>query len=395
MAMVLIIDDSEFSRAQLKLMLRKLGHEVMVARDGKEGWRRLQSSPVNLVITDWMMPEMDGLALCREIRRAEFDHYIYVILLTVRETKTDMIEGLEAGADDFIIKPCTLPELRVKLFTGERVLAYEDELLSRTRQLAEAHDEMKRGLVSVSRFHHTLLPPASHHMAGLYFESRSGVCEIASGDMFNYIDLDQDHCAFYLLDVAGHGIPAAMFSFSLSQIIAPMPLSANDPDKRSPGFLNLNEPAQLVLGLNKMFQARTDDWLSFTIIYGIVDKRNQKIRFVQGGHPPLIYVPHDGPAQAMGDGGFPVGFFEEAEYEEYSFNFRPGDRVILYSDGVTECLNIQEKPYGTERLLDKAEKVRHQSLYDSITDIHQNLTDWRDSDLFHDDWSLVGMEYDD
>ncbi|MDJ0840017.1 MAG: SpoIIE family protein phosphatase [Acidobacteriota bacterium] len=394
MTTVLIIDDSEFSRAQLKLMLQKLGHEVLIARDGKEGWRRLQKNPVNLVITDWMMPEMDGLGLCRRVRQAEFNHYIYIILLTIRDGKNDMVEALEAGADDFITKPCTLPELRVKLHNGERILAYEEELLKRNRQLAEAHEEMRRGLKSVSRFHQTLLPPGSHRLEGLHFESRSGVCDIASGDMFNFIPLDADRCAFYLLDVAGHGIPAAMFSFSLSHIISPSPSPSNAPGAATRGLLDLHSPTELTLSLNRMFQARTDDWLSFTIIYGIIDKREQRIRFVQGGHPPLIYIPHDGPVRPVGDGGFPVGFFEEAEFEEYGFDFRPGDRIILYSDGVTECLNIQEKPYTTGRLLDKVEQVRSKALAESIAAIHQNLADWRDSSLFNDDWSLIGIEYD-
>src|SRR5262245_55332088 len=102
---ILISDDSRFSAILLTKTLEKHGHEVVVANDGIEAWAYLQKEDVNLVISDWLMPEMDGLQLCRRIRDRQKGSYIYVILLTTKDQQSDRLEALAAGVDDFLVKP--------------------------------------------------------------------------------------------------------------------------------------------------------------------------------------------------------------------------------------------------------------------------------------------------
>ncbi len=128
---VLVVEDDPVSRHLLQVSLNKSGYETTVAVDGAEALRVLeqQDSP-RLVILDWVMPQMDGLEVCRTIRKRAPEPYIYIILLTAKEHQEEIIEGLEAGADDYITKPFNLPELRARLRAGKRILELQEQLVS-------------------------------------------------------------------------------------------------------------------------------------------------------------------------------------------------------------------------------------------------------------------------
>jgi len=127
---ILIAEDDPISRFVLEANLLKWGYEVLVASDGGEAWEIIQQpeSP-SLIISDWMMPRMDGLALCREIRNMEKSEYIYFIILTAKGEKKNIIEGLEAGADDFLTKPFNQEELKYRIRIGERIINLERRIM--------------------------------------------------------------------------------------------------------------------------------------------------------------------------------------------------------------------------------------------------------------------------
>jgi two-component system, cell cycle response regulator len=127
---ILIAEDDPISRRLLEANLVKWGYDVAVAADGVEALAIIRNPEApNLVISDWMMPRMDGLALCREIRKMEKSGYIYFIILTAKGEKEDIIEGLEAGADDFLTKPFNREELKYRTRIGERIINLERKIL--------------------------------------------------------------------------------------------------------------------------------------------------------------------------------------------------------------------------------------------------------------------------
>jgi signal transduction histidine kinase len=139
---ILIADDDPVSRRLLQNFLQKWGYEVTAAGDGAEAWRLFQAGSFPMVITDWMMPELDGSGLIRRIRGSQRPGYVYAMLLTAKSQKEDLVEGMEAGADDFLTKPFDRDELRVRLRAGERIIRLEHHLretqatLVQTGQLA-------------------------------------------------------------------------------------------------------------------------------------------------------------------------------------------------------------------------------------------------------------------
>jgi diguanylate cyclase (GGDEF)-like protein len=127
---VLVAEDNPVSQSMLRALLTKWGYDVAAARDGLEAWCILEAADApRLAILDWMMPGMDGVELCRRVRGAAREPYIYILLLTARTESEDLVEGMEAGADDYLTKPFNTHELRVRLRAGRRILDLQEELM--------------------------------------------------------------------------------------------------------------------------------------------------------------------------------------------------------------------------------------------------------------------------
>lgn len=125
---ILIADDDNISRMLLSRSLEQLRHDAHIACDGAEAWAMLNERAYDVVITDWVMPEMDGLELTRRLREQGGDHYTYVVLLTSNNTKDDFVKGMEAGADDYLPKPLDREALKAKLIAAGRIVSLYREL---------------------------------------------------------------------------------------------------------------------------------------------------------------------------------------------------------------------------------------------------------------------------
>src|SRR6476660_5854864 len=140
---ILVAEDNPVFQSMLKNMLSKWGYEVVLAANGQDAWELLQRSPApNLAILDWMMPGLDGVEVCRRIRAVAQQRYVYVLLLTAKTEQKDLVEGMDAGADDYITKPFNTHELRVRLRSGRRILELQEQLLQAQDALREqaTHD---------------------------------------------------------------------------------------------------------------------------------------------------------------------------------------------------------------------------------------------------------------
>jgi len=136
---VLVAEDDPVSRRLLAVSLRRWGYEVVEAVDGEQAWDLLQQPDApNLVILDWMMPGVGGIEICRRVRQADHPAPAYIILLTVRTSRVDIVHGLDAGANDYITKPFNREELRARIQCGVRTVHLERSLAQRVRELEEA-----------------------------------------------------------------------------------------------------------------------------------------------------------------------------------------------------------------------------------------------------------------
>jgi sigma-B regulation protein RsbU (phosphoserine phosphatase) len=396
---ILLVDDDPVARRIHTILLRTQGHEVIEAADGELAWRLVQESQVSFVVSDWMMPNLAGVDLCRRIRAASLNRYVYVILCTSRGAKSDLIEGMDAGADDFLVKPVGPEELRVKVRAGERVLSLQQgladknaELARINRQLQFSHKLIEDDLKAAAWMQQRLLPPPALEAHGLRCQWRLEPSGYVAGDIFNFFAMDEQEVGFYLLDVSGHGVPAAMLSVTLSMILTP-DATRGSPLKRFNRATQLSEilsPGDAIRELNRRFQSKDDRY--FTMIYGLFDTRTSMLRVAQAGHPGPILIRTDGQPEILGTGGMPVGLWPEIDFDCFEVRVNTGDRLLLYSDGVTECIDEKGEAFGENRLLGYLTDRASEPLNQLLGGLLQEIRNWRNSAEFGDDISLLAIE---
>ena len=152
---VLIAEDDPVSRRVLEVTLAKWGHDVVITCDGADAWQELKSKDApKLAILDWMMPGMDGLEVCRKVRETPGFQPTYIILLTAKDQKEDIVAGLQAGADDYVTKPFDREELRARVQVGVRIVELQMSLADRVRELRDALSQIKQlqGLLPICSY---------------------------------------------------------------------------------------------------------------------------------------------------------------------------------------------------------------------------------------------------
>jgi sigma-B regulation protein RsbU (phosphoserine phosphatase) len=261
-------------------------------------------------------------------------------------------------------------------------------------KLKHAYSVISKDLEAAAKIQKGLLPETATTISGFKFDWLFCPSSFVAGDIFNFFRLSEDYVGFYLLDVSGHGTPAAMLSVTLSRILSPT-AQQNSPLKRfvpDPPHYEVAAPREVVADLNKRFQNENESFQYFTMIYGIAGTGMDRITITQAGHPSPIIIPSTGSGRLIGEGGFPVGMLPDLEYEDQEFDFSVGDRLFFYSDGITECTNENMEMFSEERLISFLEEARDIPMRELMERLEKTLYKWRGSNEFEDDVSILGIE---
>ena len=399
---VLIAEDDRITRLRIETHLAEWGHEPVACADGAEAWERFQRELCPLVISDWQMPVMDGLELIRRIRAsAPEGAYVYCILLTARAEKHDVVEGMEAGADDFVTKPFDKEELRVRVRAGERVIELEQTLGHRNEQLeaanariTSANRRMTDDLEAAAKIQQAFLPQQLPELPGLSLAWNLTPCDELAGDMFNIHWLDDDHAGLWVADVAGHGVAAALLAVTLSRILSHLsgPDAALVRRVEGSGECQPVPPAEVAEHLNRRFPWDPDAMQFFTFLYGLLNVKTRELRYVSAGHPGPVYVPEERDATILPMTPPAVGIILEAEFVEQRVVLSPGDRLYLYTDGITEAACAGGEQFGGERLARTLGEYRCVTLTESVERLVADVSAWADAAKPTDDLSVVAIE---
>lgn len=340
-----VADDDPLQAAFIAAILEDRGHRVTVAEDGEQAIAALRESGASLLVCDVEMPKMDGVEVARAIRKSDFGRYVYVLLVTVRSRSGDYAAGLSAGADDFMPKPIDPALLTVRVQAAERLLRYQEELQTKTARLQQAHNRIQEDLAAAGATQRALLPRESARIGGCSAWPLFMPSQHVSGDMYNYFELKHGLIGFYAADVAGHGVRAALLAATVGHTVT-ADFFWSTATAGPGGSL---EPYRVVDALNRRFASGSEGGY-FTFLCGVIDRAGQWGALCQAGHPSPLLVDAAGATGWLGDGGFPVGLFEEAGFADCRFAFRGGDRLIVHSDGIGEAMNAVGELYGEERL---------------------------------------------
>ncbi len=398
---ILIADDLVDTIMVLKKLLKTAGHEVIAASNGKEALEIIESSDISILITDWEMPVMNGKDLVKAIRAKDLGRYIFIIILTAKTGKTEMIEGLEAGADDYIVKPFNSHELKVRIRAGERIVDLEKMLAEKNHHLSEAKEQLEDALSIINKditaaaaLQNALLPQNNVTYGNYKFNWFFIPAKQLAGDIFNYYLLDDGKIVFFLLDVAGHGVSSSMLSFTLNNILAPYSsenavFTRFDADESS---LFASSPAKLFKKLNEHFLKSYDAMQYFTIIYGIIDPEKDIFTLSRAGHTLPVIIRSGGNVEFLDIKGSPIAMLPNFEFEEIEFQLLPGDRLLLYSDGITECIRENDEMFGIERLRNFLESRTGVNSPQLLEEIKGAVISFKEKSDFDDDLSALIIE---
>lgn len=388
----LLVDDDPVMLALLSAILEDRGYALDRAAEGHEALRLLATGRHNLVVTDHRMPGMDGLALCRRLReRTRGFPYVYCIMLTAADDEAMLVQAMEAGVDDFLGKPLREAELGARLHAAERVLALETDLARRNRELEDAYARVRQELEMARLLQRGVLP-APMEFAGARFDWLFQASSFVGGDTFDYFQVGPTQLCFHVVDVAGHGVAAAMMAFNAQhQLRALSQQTARS--LLAQGRSLADTAVQVVDDYNRrLLRSIRDPSHYLTLLYGLADLAAGQVAMVQAGHPPAL-VARAGACDfsAVGEGGLPLGILAEGGFEAHTVPFTPGTRLAVYSDGVTECRNRAGQVFGTERLRSLLAQERRAPLAHTAQALERALAGWHDTGL-DDDVTFLTLE---
>jgi sigma-B regulation protein RsbU (phosphoserine phosphatase) len=392
---ILVADDDRMARTILQDLLTSWGHEVVQAADGFEAWTLLQEDvDFSLLISDWIMPEMDGIELCRHVRARDSARYLPIILASSLGETDHLIQGLEAGADAFITKPVDPGTLRAQMCAARRVVELETSLHAEVERLEEANTRIQRDLEAAAAVQRSHLPSESPELPAAQFAWVYDACEAIGGDMFNVFRLDENHVGLYVLDVSGHGTSAALLSMSLSRVLVPFPQQGGILKRRTncPPYYEIVPPAQVAADLNERFQMIQESGRFCTFLYGVLHLPSHLFRYVSAGHPGPIEATQSGPLCHDGVGGIPIGVEPGASWEEEQIQLAPGSQLIFTTDGVFEARNRNGEEFGQSRILGVLDGANEDAnIEGTVHGLHKCMLDFAEGEAPHDDVTIVGV----
>jgi sigma-B regulation protein RsbU (phosphoserine phosphatase) len=266
------------------------------------------------------------------------------------------------------------------------------EKIDRQNQdLSLANLRMKRDLDAAARVQRTLLPEHFPEIPGLSFAWSYKPCDELAGDSLNIVRINDDLIALFLLDVSGHGVPAALLSVTVTRSLHPSAGGAASLVAGTGANPDAVDPVQVVSRLNSLYPMASNGDHYFTMIYGLLDIRTRRLRFTVAGHPAPILLRQGSHPERLDIDGFPIGMISGAEYDESVIDLQSGDRLYLHSDGLTEEVNAQKEDFGDERLLTAIADGQTLSLHDTVESLVKKVVDWRGEEHLRDDVSILAV----
>jgi len=365
---IVVIDDNANDLQVTRRFLERKGYAVSGATSGEEGLVLVSSVAPDAVVVDYRMPVMDGFEVTRRIKSDSVLRTIPVLMLTGADTARTVVEGLGAGADDFVTKGSDTEILLARLRALLRVKRYQD-------QLRKLNDQITRDLEIARRVQEALMPQGTFHAPRLEIRSAYMPSETLSGDFYDYFQQDEQVYLF-VADVSGHGLPAAILVSLLKSYIhtearAHMPLSSfmtslND-------FLfSVSLPTQFATA--QLLRIDPDG----TLVYS------------NAAHPPfLLFRRESGHATLCEQPGHLLGAMPRMVFEEHALRVGPGDTLFVYTDGLTDRRNEVGDFYSIERvaaLLEQSSDMDLSTVYEAICDDVRSFAATED---FKDDIAFV------
>ena len=331
---ILVIDDDPIIRRILQRMLQSQGYRVAIAETAAAGLEQALAITPPVILCDWRLPgTVDGLEICRRLKEHPDLSMSSFLLITAHAETASRVEALEAGADDLLMKPIDMAELKARVKSGMR-------LCQLTRDLKKQKQYLENELAEAASYVQSLLPRDTDKPP-VKIQTRFLPSQQLGGDCFDFYWLDPDYLVMYLLDVSGHGLGAALLSTSVLNVLRSQSLPST----------NFYRPDKVLESLNNMFQMTNQNEKYFTIWYGVYNRVNRQLMYASAGHPPAVLLSSSAhPASETTNGaatvtaetmrlrtpGMPIGMMPGTTYTWKRCSIPDDSYLYIFSDGVYE-----------------------------------------------------------
>ena len=391
MERILIVDDSEDSRRLLAAILKNEGFLLQEAADGASALRICREELPDLILLDIVMPVKDGYETCRELKEDPATELIPVIFLSAKGDTSDKVKGLHLGAVDYITKPFDRAEVAARVKTQMKIHNLTKKLSESNKMLQEKQFKIEEDLKAAAQIQSALLPTKTPDLREVSFAWQFIPSDQSGGDIFNIHQLNQRYLIAYLVDVSGHGVPAAMVTVSVVQSLQPHGRAILESGGENHSLSMARKPSKVLDILNNEYPIdRFDKY--FTIVYLIIDRLSGQVTYSSAGHPPPLLMRASGLIERLDVGGPMIGLGDMLPFEDGSVQLMKGDRLFLHTDGITEyCHN--EEFFGRHRLESEISRAMHLPLESACQHIIGAMQEFGGGSKADDDITLVALEY--
>ncbi|MDG2021521.1 MAG: fused response regulator/phosphatase [Phycisphaerales bacterium] len=378
---VLLVDDQAMiGEAVRRILSSETGIIYEYCQDPLKAIETAERFLPTVILQDLVMPEVDGLDLVTQYRENEQTSQVPIVVLSSREEGTTKAEAFKRGANDYIVKLPDALELvaRIRYHSAGFIAAVQRNEAFRMLEASEGH--LRQELQKAADYVESLLnEPIKGAIA-----TRWSFIPSASlgGDSFGYHWIDEDRFAIYLLDVCGHGVGPALLSISVINLIRS---GFRDPEV-------VADPASVTARLNDSFQMSDHGGMFFTLFYGVYDRRTSELTWCGGGHPPSLIVSQDGTHSWLDSQNMVIGAMPGMEPQVDSIKMKPGDRLLVFSDGVFELKMASGEMWDFDEFKEFISRPIG-SEDDRIAELTAKGRLLMESDQFEDDVSILEVDF--
>ncbi|MFC0393450.1 PP2C family protein-serine/threonine phosphatase [Paenibacillus mendelii] len=338
---IAVVDDNPMNVTVVQEILKRAGYtDIVAASSGVELFGQLgltsqgtepEGSPapdydVDLILMDMMMPGVDGISACRAISQSSRLRDIPIIMVTAIGDSKKLAEALDAGAIDYVTKPINRIELLARIRVALRLKEQKDWHKERDRRVREE--------LQLAREVQSAVLPQSIEEDGIRISAVFRPSEELSGDLYAWHRIDDHRYGVAVIDAMGHGISSSLVCMFIASVLKEAMTKMVDPKRV---IRELNRRAQQLQFADQLIQ------YYFTGLYMVIDLEKGTIDYVNAGHPPGMLIRGDeGVVEAFERGGVAIGLFDEITVEKHTLSIRPGDRIVLITDGILDLVGTED-----------------------------------------------------
>lgn len=381
---ILVVDDEPdlqmLMMQRFRQKIRSKEYEFFFAENGQEALERLtEITEISLVLSDINMPKMDGLTLLNELQQFERTD-IKAIMVSAYGDLENIRTAMNCGAYDFVTKPIDFKDLET---TIEKTLR-EIERIQQSKDLERQLTSLTYDLDMAARIQQKILKqdfPVYQDDPRFDIFAHMMAAKHVGGDFYDFFKIDNDHLAFFIGDVAGKGIPAAIYMAVCRTMLKSIGSEVID-------------PAECIFKVNNMLIPESDITTFVTVFYGLLNIKTGELSYCNGGHNLPYLQSAGGEVTELKDvGGLLLGKFDDAPYEKHSIQLKPGDTIMTFTDGVTEAEDEDGGFFDEERVEDYLRKTADKPLVSKVKGMFLEVMKFTGSAQQSDDITVLAATY--